>query len=353
MAEGQTDRPLRITGILSAANDGSVGNRRWKEAGIRVRCLEIAQHLGALGPVLKLVESQNVPKRMADRSFFDADIYVIYQALEDHRRYVSALLDAGKCVVTDICDDVTGFVGVLGYAWENAQRAHGITVPTRSLAERLAARTATPIHVVPDAVEGAPRPVRLPRADGPLRLFWYGWQHKIGTLADRLQALAWLAERRPIELAIMTNMDPVNPVLRHILDSSWPGLGIRAEPWSFDAFNATMEQADIVVIPYDDSVSYSGRSPVRLVQAVWQGRVAISEDVDGYPAFARFGLMHGSVVDGIEWAVDNPAAVGRALRDARRYVAETHHPAVLARFWFRALSDVHRQFKAGRDGELA
>ena len=353
MAEGHTGRPLLITGLLSTANDGSVDDRRWKDVGIRVRCLEIARHLGALGQTLKLVESLNAPRRMADGSFFDSDIYVIYQALEDHRPYVSALLDAGKCVVTDVCDDAAQYRGLLGHTWENAQRAHGITVPTRSLAERLAVRTATPIHVVPDAVEGAPRPVRLPRADGPLRLFWYGWQHKIGVLADRLPALAGLAERRPVELALMTNMDPVQPVLRDILDSSRPGLSIRAEPWSFDAFNATMEQADIAIIPYDDSVSYSGRSPVRLIQAAWQGRLAISEDVDGYPEFARFGLLHASLIDGLEWAIGNPAAVERALHDVRRYVAETYHPAVLARFWLRALTDIHRRFEASRDGDRA
>ena len=115
MAEGHTGRPLLITGLLSTANDGSVDDRRWKDVGIRVRCLEIARHLGALGQTLKLVESLNAPRRMADGSFFDSDIYVIYQALEDHRPYVSALLDAGTCVVTDVCDDAAQYRGLLGH----------------------------------------------------------------------------------------------------------------------------------------------------------------------------------------------------------------------------------------------
>jgi len=290
---------------------------------------------------------------MADGSFYDADIYVIYQAQEDQRSIVTALLEAGKCVVTDVCDDVALYRGVLSCTWENARRAHAITVPTRSLADRLGVRIGTPIHVVPDAVEGDPLPVRPPRTIGPLRLFWYGWQHKIGALAHRLPELARFSERRRLALGVMTNMDPVGPVLQQIIEASSDPLVIRVEPWQLASFNDAMEQADIVIIPYNDSVSYSGRSPVRLIQAVWQGRLAISEDVDGYPEFARFGLLHRSLVDGVVWAIDHPEAVEPALIEARRYVAEVHHPSVLAARWLRTLTEIHRRFAAGDDGAWA
>lgn len=338
--------PLRITSLLPCANDDSLGDRRWKNATTRVRCLEIAAHLGVLGAQVKLVESTFVDRRMANGSFFDADVFVIYQTLEDHRDIVTALLDAGKCVVSDVCDNVRLYPGALGRTWENACRAHGITVPTKSLADRLAGGTDTPIHVIPDAVEGDPRPVRLPRADGPLRLFWYGWQHKLAALEERLPALVRFAARRPLVLGIMTNMDPVGPVLQRILDASDDRLMIRAEPWQFAAFNHAMAEADIAIVPYTEKVSYSGRSPVRLIQALWQGRLALSEDLDAYPEFARFGLLHESLVDGLAWAVDHPIAAAQAMHNARRYVADTHHPSVLAAKWLQTLTEIHGRFLA-------
>lgn len=348
MTVPEPDRVFRITGLLPRANDRSLGVRGWKDAGIRIRCLSIAPHLGALGPAVRLVESLNLDERIADRSFFDADVHVIYQTLEDHRPVVSALLEAGKCVVVDVCDDVSMQAGVLSYTWENARRAAALTVPTRNLAARLAARTGTPIYVVPDAVEGDPRPVRPPRGDGPLRLFWYGWQHKIGALARRLPALEAFAQQRPLELTIMSNLDPVQPVLRRMLDAAGSRLAIRAVPWQHADFNAAMDRADIAIVPYDDSVADSGRSPVRVIQAAWQGRLAISEDVDGYPELARFGILHRSIVDGIVWALDDPDEASRQLTALHTYVAETYRPQILARAWLRSLRAVHAAF--GSDG---
>jgi len=341
--------PLRITGLLPRPNDGSLGTRSWKDAGIRIRCASIAPHLGALGAAVKLVESQNLDRRIADGSYFDADVFMIYQTLEDHRPIVGSLLDAGKCVVVDVCDDLALYKGVLNYNWENAQRAFAITVPTASLARRLAARVAGKrIYIVPDAVEGEPAPIRPPRREGPLRLFWYGWQHKIRTLSERLPALAELAAQRPIELTIMSNLDPVGPILQTILDRRFPRLSISAVPWDLSAFNAAMERTDVAVVPYDDSVSYSGRSPVRLIQAAWRGRLPISEDVEGYPEFARFGVLHRSIVDGIAWAIGHPDEAAGQLAALQRHVAETHRPEVLARTWMNALGHAYAGFREGR-----
>lgn len=341
-----TTQPLRITALLPRANDGSLGDRSWKDAAIRIRCASIAPHLGRLGAVVKLVESQYVGRRIADGSFFDADVFVIYQTLEDHRRVVEVLADAGKCVVADVCDDVATYQGVLGYTWDNARRAAGVTVPTRSLADRLAGRLSAPIRVVADAVEGEAQPPRPPRTDGPLRLFWYGWQHKVGVLAERLPALAAFARRRPLELTIMTNVNPIGPVLQGVLDAADDSLVIRATAWERAAFNRAMADADLAVIPYNDSVAYSGRSPVRLIQALWQGRLAVSEDLEGYPQFARFGLLHRSIVDGIAWVVERPDEAAQCLAAAQRHVFETYRPSVLAATWLQVLTEIHAGFTA-------
>lgn len=347
--DSRASTSLRITGILPMPRHGTRKRPVWRSAAVRVRCCEIAPRLGALGARVKLVLSRDVATRQADGSFYDADVYLIYQTVEDHRAIVRDLLQAGKCVVVDVCDDVAKYPGVLRYTWQNAKRATAVTVPTDSLADRIGDRIAPSVHVVPDAVEGVGRPVRLPDDEGPLRLFWYGWQHKLAPLVDRLPDLAAFAGgTRPISLTVMTNLQPVFPVLQQVSEAAGDRLSVRIVQWSPDAFDAALEDTDVAIMPYDDRVGFSGRSPLRPVQAVWRGRPAITEDVEAHAALARFGLVHGSLIDGLAWILEHPGAAATGLSDAQHYIAETHRPGAVARVWLRTLSAIHESFRRTR-----
>lgn len=338
---------MRVTFILENPDDASRGRATWKNAALRVRCAEIAAPLGARGPAVKLLLSRKIEERKADGSFFDSDVYVIFQTLEDHRPIVDELSDAGKCVVVDVCDDVSGYIGNLAWTWENAQRATAVTVPTRGLADRLSSRLGQTIHVIPDAVEGARSKIRPPGQVGPLRLFWYGWQHKIRALEPRLEAIErYSHQQRPIVLTVMSNLDPIGGTLDRIIVRYGKSLSIETRPWSIADFEMAMEETDIAIVPYGGFLESSGRSPIKLMQAIWRGRLAISEDITGYPEFGRFALLRDSLIDGITWATSQGEQVTRNLALAQDYIAATRQPAAVAIEWHRALLQIHRTFQA-------
>jgi hypothetical protein len=344
-----TDRlPKKIAFLMPPADHGEPGQETWRSVSVRVRCTEIAQWLGRYGTQVRLVVDNNLTGRLSGGALDDTEAVVVLQSQRDYRTHVDMLRAAGKCVVVDVCDDVWRYSGVLATTWESAGRAHAITVPTRWLKDSLQPKTDIPIHIVPDAVEGLPGPIRLPSPEGPLRLFWYGWQHKVSALRrhiDRLRAFAKV--ERPVELTVMTNMDPVFDELADLLAAGGGALSVTGVPWSMDGFGAAMDATDIALIPFDRAIDFSGRSPLKLMQALWQGRLAVSEDLDSYPDFARFGVLHGDIVDGIRALLADPEGARIGLAKAQRYIRDTYVPPVLARRWQATLGEIVDTFENG------
>ncbi|MEQ8586397.1 MAG: hypothetical protein RLO01_07915 [Thalassobaculaceae bacterium] len=345
----QPTRPRKVAFILPPPNHGTLDKPSWRSVSIRVRCTEIAQWLGRYGTQVHLLIDETVPPRLADGSLDGIELFVVLQTLSDHTALVDALLAAGKCVVTDVCDDVSRYDGLLSKTWTNAQRAAAITVPTRWLADRLGPLTDRPIHIVHDAVEGPPRRIRGPAADGPLRLFWYGWQHKVGVVQRRLDRLrAYAHATRPVELAVMSDLYGIRDEMAAVLASGDDRLTIRGEHWSLDGFDREMERADIALIPFDTKIDFSGRSPLKLMQALWQGRLAISEDLESYPDFAPFGVLHGDIVDGIERMTADPRRALADLSRAQVYIRDTYMPSVLAHRWQTVFDEILAGFRTER-----
>lgn len=335
--------------ILPPADHGTLERPSWKSVSIRVRCTEIAPWLGRYGTQVHLIIDSNVLERLERGTLDDIELFVIPQTLTDHRPIVDALVAAGKCVIADVCDDVTRYGGILATTWDNARKAAAITVPTPHLAGRLRDKTGVPIHVVHDAVEGPPRPFRGPRTDGPLRLFWYGWQHKVGVLMARLERLrAFAASTRPIHLTVMSDVFEIREEMAALMTSGDDALSIDVMPWSIEDFDNQMEDSDLALIPFGTSIDFSGRSPLKLMQALWQGRLAISEDLESYPDFARFDVLHGDIVDGIRYINSDPKRAVENLRVAQIYIRDTYLPSVLAKRWQRIFADVLHDFHAGK-----
>lgn len=339
--------PRKIAFVLPPPDHGTPQRPAWRSVSVRVRCTEIAPWLGDYGTEVHLVRDGNVKARLETGALDGIQAFVVLQSLTDQSAVVDALLAAGKCVVADVCDDVSRYEGVLGTTWTNARRASAITVPTRWLADRLGPKTDRPIHVVADAVEGPPRPIRGPAADGPLRLFWYGWQHKVGIVLRRLERLrAYAHAERPVALTVMTNLFSVGEEAARLRDAGDDRLSVEVVHWSQDRFDAQMDRTDIALIPFDTEIDFSGRSPLKLMQALWQGRLAVSEDLDSYPDFAPFGVLHEHIVDGIDYLIADPDRALAHLSQAQRYILDTYMPSVLAHRWQEVLGEVLREFDA-------
>lgn len=337
----QPTKPRSIAFILPPPDHGTPEHPTWRSVSIRVRCAEIAKWLGRYGTQVHLLIDESVPTRLEDGSLDGVEAFVILQTLADHSALVDLLLAAGKCVVTDVCDDVSRYEGVLATTWNSARKAAAVTVPTRWLADRLGPKTDRPIHIVPDAVEGPPHRLRGPQADGPLHLFWYGWQHKVGVILRRVERLRDYARRhRPVELTVMSDIFSIREEMAELLAAGDDRLTIRGEHWSMEGFDAAMERTDIALIPFDTKIDFSGRSPLKLMQALWQGRLAVSEDLESYPDFAPFGVLHRDIVDGIEHVTADPRRALADLSRAQVYIRDTYLPSVLAHRWQAVLGEI-------------
>ncbi len=354
MTDRTTPKPTSVAFILPRPDHGTPEHPTWRSVSIRVRCTELAQWLGRYGTRVHLIVDETVPERLSDGSLDGIELFVVLQTLTDHTALVDALLAAGKCVVADVCDDVSRYEGLLAGTWRNARRAAAITVPTRWLADRLGPLTDRPIHLVHDAVEGPPRKIRGPAADGPLRLFWYGWQHKVGVVERRLDRLrAYARAHRPVALTIMSDIYEIRQEMARVLAAGDGRLAIEGVHWSIEGFDAEMERTDIALIPFDTRIDFSGRSPLKLMQALWQGRLAVSEDLESYPDFARFGVLHGDIVDGITHLTANPKRAMADLARAQVYIRDTYMPSVLAHRWQAVLGAVLAAWRAGNANRSA
>ena len=123
---------------------------------------------------------------------------------------------------------------------------------------------------------------------------------------------------------------------------------IEAVRWSQQGFDERMDANDIALIPFDTQIDFSGRSPLNLMQALWQGRMAVSEDLESYPDFARFGVLHRDIVDGIEHLLVDPERTLGDLQRAQIYIHDTYMPSVLARRWQEVFRDILADYRAGR-----
>lgn len=353
---GERRRGLNLTMVASPTDDEGPNGRTWRSTALRVRCADISEPLSRLGHRVKLIHSNRIEARRQDGSWYDGDVYLFYQTLEDYRDLADDLRARGKIVVVDLCDDVFNMAGRIGLAGELAMRASAVTVPTLSLAKRFMKRLRCPIHVVPDGIEGARGIPAAPRSRGALRLLWYGWQHKIGAVADGLEALARFArDRRRILLSCVTNLAPIQPDLARVMRGGTEDLSVRVFAWRQDIYLNAFAEADLVIVPSGASLRESGASPIRMAQALWSGRLPIVERTAGYltAEFAPFGCFHDSLTDGIAWAMEHPRQVMDRIVAAQRQIESTRSPGALARDWHRALTAIVEQSRASAAPETA
>jgi hypothetical protein len=332
---------MRVTYVMPDYND-IVGTRpTWKSASARVRAGEVAAPLGALCGEVRLVQERGLERRIADGSFQQSDVFVFPQGFTDHSILINRLKDAGRTVVVDLNDDVFNLPGAIAVNGDLARLAHAVTVPTASLKDRLSDRLCQPIHIVPDVVEGRRGEPRVPGGDGPLSLFWYGWQHKAGVLVEQRDALHRLAARRPIRLTVMTNTDPVRPWLQAFVDGAGGGLDIDLVAWTLSGFAEAMAAADLVLMPWGAVLETAGRSPLRAAQAVWWGRLPVIErpGPDGLPDDC--GVLCDTIEHGIDWVLANQKQALARLRRGQQTAAETWAPKVVARRWHAVLEGCH------------
>jgi SAM-dependent methyltransferase len=157
---------------------------------------------------------------------------------------------------------------------------------------------------------------------------------------EKAAELGALAERYPLHLSMVTAQWPQLPELLASLNAIDPGrLRVDAIAWSTDATWQALESADLAWIPVAAAGEKAMKSPNRLLESLWAGRLVVADEVPSYLPFADVTPVGVPLADAMRSALAGPAAVEAKIAEAQRRIAAAHSPYECARAWARALGD--------------
>jgi hypothetical protein len=289
---------------------------------------------------------------------------------EEFRRLARLALDLqagvqrdGRKVIVDICDDLFAVPIYGDFLRALTERADLVVGSSESLAELARSRFSRPACVAEDPFEGArgePRFAPPPRrargllakaiqnstrrgaAQRALKLLWFGHGSNFPAAMDFIPELQRLVGRYTPELHLVTTVETGASGLCETFNAEHGALcRLKFTPWSPETMRSAVEDCDAVVIPtrLDDPTKLV-KSNNRMIQALWAGRFVLAHPVESYRALDAYSWIGTDLVEGIEWALDNPREVLRRLAAGQGHVKARYAPQVIARQWDAALRAV-------------
>lgn len=252
----------------------------------------------------------------------------------DNVELAARLKQRGHPVVLDLCDNHFGHPQFGPQLHALCGLADRIVAATETMAEAIREATGRDSVIIGDPVEG-PRgePVFAPRFPA-IRLLWFGHPSNLDSLRAAAGQLAAAAGRYPLHLTILTQVDGSVERLGTEIAASAPGrIECLARPWTADATWRELETCDLVIIPSIVDDRRSVKSPNRLLETIWAGRLAIAHPVPSYQKFAGYCRIGDDLAEGIAWAVENQADVLQRLRAGQDAIAFDHSPWKIAADW--------------------
>jgi SAM-dependent methyltransferase len=266
------------------------------------------------------------------------DVMVLSKAYyPEHVALARQMRARGVKVVADFCDDHFAHPDIAPVFRELALEADALVASTPAMAAVLRRNVGRDAAVVVDPVEmprGEPRfQPRFPA----LRLAWFGHPLNLDGLAAKRSELHAVAERYPVHLAVVTS--PLADARDVVAQLAHPNVTITPTEWSLEATRQAIDAADAVWIPVSGAAGKEVKSPNRLIEPLWRGRLVIADAVPSYEPFADLVPVGKGLQAGLESALADPAGVERNLREAQRRIARGHSALACARQWLAALGD--------------
>ncbi|MEQ1775929.1 MAG: hypothetical protein ABL891_19295 [Burkholderiales bacterium] len=228
--------------------------------------------------------------------------------------------DQGCRLLIDISDfpaDSTRFYD------EVLQFCDAVTVNSGRMAELMASKTAKRLHVIEDAILGAPR--RPAFSPGKvLELLWFGHPSNLPYLERSLKDLADLSARQACRLTIVTATGHgVEDSVRELNTRLPEHFQLRFCAWSIEATRSALRKCDLVLIPGDPAdPRKSGVSSNRIAEALNAGRFPVASPLNSYLPFSEAAFLGQDLRAGIAWAMANPGEVMIKIRRGQALVAE-------------------------------
>jgi SAM-dependent methyltransferase len=309
-------------------------------ASARYRVLIPARQLARLGHQVQLA---SLPPGGWPRPVLEApcDVLVISKSFHAANEELAKAMKArGVRVVVDMCDD--HFARPVEGAHQRAliALADQVIASTAAMADSILRNTGRESRVVTDPVEG-PRgePLFEPRFP-ELRVVWFGHPSNLGGVAEKSEELVRLAASAPVRFVLVTQPSgELNPFLAQ-LNAASPGR-LRAEviPWSAAATWQALQDADLAWIPAAAAAEKAVKSPNRLLESLWAGRLVVADAIPSYLPFADLVPIGMPLDQAVAAALRDPAKVRANIAQAQRRIGRDHSAFACGRAWAAALGD--------------
>ena len=308
-------------------------------ASARYRVLIPAQQLARLGHEVQVA---SMPPGGWPRTFPEVqyDTLVVSKSFHESNEGLARSLKArGTRIVVDFCDDHFDDPRFGGHFRALAGLADVAVASTQAMADAIRHHVSRDAVVISDPVEG-PRgaPGFAPRLPA-LRIAWFGHGSNAGALAARAAELRSLAARMPVRLTVVTAVSPDVERLVAEVARSAPGTQAVLVPWSPEATWTALEDCDLAWIPSEDTTAKRAKSPNRLLETLWAGRLAVADPVPSYLPFADLVSVGEGLEAGVLRALADPADTERRIREAQRRISRSHSPLACGREWAAAIGD--------------
>jgi len=340
-------------------------------ASVRYRMLVPMQALQSSGHEMRIVNIDADTAKSTVANALAGEVIVISKimapSVEAFSRLSEATFDVvagarvrGQRVIADVSDNHFEHPIFGAHFRSLVNEVDLVVASTPGMAGIIAQHTPRPIQVISDPYEG-PRGVvrfappaqrtrglfkqtvralfRREAAHAKLRLLWFGHGSNLDTLVDAIPEVTRLAARYIVNLHVVTaEQTNAAKLCETLTEAHAPLCTFHFSPWSAQTTWRALEACDVVIIPSKVNDSRKSiKSPNRLIEGLWAGRLVCSHPLPSYEEFRSYAWVGADLVAGIEESIANAASARRKIAAGQEYVAAHYSPAAIGRAWEAAL----------------
>lgn len=256
-----------------------------------------------------------------------------------NERLAEALKSDGRRIVLDICDNHFDHPQYGPHFHHMIDLADALVASTPAMAEVIRAKTGRETAIIGDPVEGRRGTPRCEFDRTPVQLLWFGHPTNIESLFSLASRLLAMAELRALRLELVTT--PAAQLQERI--SEWNKLhsdvvALSLTPWSVANLARSFENCDVVLLPSQSDERGSVKSPNRLIESIWAGRLAVAHPVPSYLEFSDFARIDESIENALGAVLANSENEHARLVAGQEYIATHYLPEHIATHWERVFS---------------
>ena len=287
-----------------------------------------------------LVDQGYDAKILTDWNEVDANTIVIFLKLSQPDS-IQRAKDLGAKTIYDLCDNK--FEEKEEYE-PCCQLADLISVNSVNMEISVKHHTGRDSIVMPDPYE---RPKLTPKFDPSkeLKLLWFGSQSsfKFFPIVECWQRL----EKEIVNYKYTMVSSKTDRVLSKMTQRQNKGQisGINfskldMQEWTWEHQGKLLTECDIVLMPVQtDNPRTDTKSANRLIDSLISGKFVITTALASYEEFAPY-TWQGDYIEGIKWALKNPAEVKERIRLGQEYTEQNYSARILSK---KFIDEVRRQ----------